>query len=182
MSVFDFVDHVRFEGAESRSQFAYRHYNAEEKVLGKTMSEHLRLAVCYWHTFCTNGSDQFGNATFSRPWLSVADPMKQAHAKAEAAFEFFSKLGVPFYTFHDADVAPEVAQRQRVKAQNRLAIHDDVAAGGPLQQIDQANQGGLARTGMANDAEDLALDDRQVDAIQGRDELVFDEVALVYVF
>ena len=107
MSVFDFVDHVRFEGAESRSQFAYRHYNAEEKVLGKTMSEHLRLAVCYWHTFCTNGSDQFGNATFSRPWLSVADPMKQAHAKAEAAFEFFSKLGVPFYTFHDADVAPE---------------------------------------------------------------------------
>lgn len=109
MGVFDFIDHVRFEGADSQSEFAYRHYDAGEKVLGKTMGEHLRLAVCYWHTFCANGGDQFGNATFLRPWLSVAEPMRQAHVKAEAAFEFFSKLGVPFYTFHDTDVVPEGA-------------------------------------------------------------------------
>ena len=112
MSVFDFVDRVRFEGVTSPSDFAYRHYNAEEKVLGKTMREHLRLTVCYWHTFCSNGNDQFGSGTFLRPWLAHSDPMKQARAKAEAAFEFFSKLDVPFYAFHDTDVSPEGASWQ----------------------------------------------------------------------
>ncbi len=109
MSVFDFVDRVRYEGPDSRSAFAFRHYDADRVLLGKTMREHLRLAVCYWHTFCTAGSDVFGSDVFPRPWFQGAEPMLQAKRKAEAAFEFFHKLGVPYYTFHDVDAAPDGA-------------------------------------------------------------------------
>src|SRR5258706_483790 len=73
MSVFDFVDRVRYEGPDSRSAFAFRHYDADRVLLGKTMREHLRLAVCYWHTFCTAGSDVFGSDVFPRPWFQGAD-------------------------------------------------------------------------------------------------------------
>lgn len=103
---FENIPQVRFEGAESTNPFAFRHYNPHQVVLGKTMAEHLRLSVCYWHTFCWHGSDVFGSDTFQRPWLN-ADPMTQARQKADAAFEFFSKLGVPYYSFHDVDVSPE---------------------------------------------------------------------------
>jgi xylose isomerase len=109
MSVFDFVDRVRYEGPESRSAFAFRHYDADRVLLGKTMSEHLRLAVCYWHSFCSAGADMFGSDVFARPWFAGAEPMVQAQRKAEAAFEFFHKLGVPYYTFHDIDAAPDGA-------------------------------------------------------------------------
>lgn len=109
MSVFDFVDRVRYEGPESRSAFAFRHYDAERVLLGKTMREHLRIAVCYWHTFCWPGADVFGESVFTRPWFAAAEPMVQAKRKAEAAFEFFQKLGVPYYTFHDVDAAPDGA-------------------------------------------------------------------------
>lgn len=109
MSVFDFVDRVRFEGPDSHSAFAFRHYDADRVLLGKPMREHLRLAVCYWHTFCSTGSDVFGSDTFARPWFAAAEPMVQAKRKAEAAFEFFRKLGVPYYTFHDLDAAPDGA-------------------------------------------------------------------------
>ena len=107
MSTFDFVDRVRYEGPESRSAFSFRHYDAKRVLLGKTMEEHLRFAVCYWHTFCSPGSDMFGNELFNRPWFASAEPMVQAKRKAEAAFEFFQKLGVPYYTFHDVDAAPD---------------------------------------------------------------------------
>lgn len=109
MSVFDFVDQVRYEGPTAASFLAYRHYDADRLVLGKPMREHLRLAVCYWHTFCSSGNDMFGDALFDRPWGVAADPMVQARDKATAAFEFFSKLGVPYYCFHDIDVAPDGA-------------------------------------------------------------------------
>ena len=108
MTVFKFVDSVRYEGPDSQSAFAFRHYNADRILLGKPMREHLRMAVCYWHSFCATGSDVFGNEVFLRPWLN-SDPMVQARLKTEAAFEFFQKLGVPYYTFHDTDVAPEGA-------------------------------------------------------------------------
>ena len=107
MSVFDFVDAVRHEGPLSQSLFAYRHYDAKRVLLGKSMAEHLRPAVCYWHTFCSPGSDVFGDPVYQRPWFAAGNPMAQARAKTEAAFEFFQKLGVPFYTFHDTDAAPE---------------------------------------------------------------------------
>lgn len=108
MSVFNFVDRVRYEGPESQSAFAFRHYDAERVLLGKTMREHLRMAVCYWHSFCSSGADVFGDAIFLRPWFDV-EPMVQARRKTEAAFEFFQKLGVPYYTFHDTDAAPDGA-------------------------------------------------------------------------
>jgi xylose isomerase len=108
MTAFTFVDSVRYEGPDSQSAFAFRHYDAERVLLGKPMREHLRMAVCYWHSFCSTGSDVFGNEVFLRPWLN-SDPMVQARLKTETAFEFFQKLGVPYYTFHDTDVAPEGA-------------------------------------------------------------------------
>jgi xylose isomerase len=109
VSVFDFVDRVRFEGPQSTEPFAFRHYDADRVLLGKPMREHLRMAVCYWHSFCWPGVDMFGADAFARPWFASAPPMMQARSKAEAAFEFFAKLGVPYYTFHDTDAAPEAA-------------------------------------------------------------------------
>ena len=86
---------------------AYRVYDPDRVVAGKRMEDQLRIAVCYWHSFNWPGSDVFGVGTFDRPWLDAgADPMKAAFAKQDAAFEFFAKLGAPFYCFHDADMAP----------------------------------------------------------------------------
>lgn len=106
---FSITDPIRYEGPQSSNALAYRWYNPTAKVMGKTMAEHLRFAVCYWHTFCWPGGDPFGGETFMRPWQQPGDPMKQAAAKADVAFEMFRLLGVPFYTFHDRDIAPEGA-------------------------------------------------------------------------
>jgi xylose isomerase len=107
MTYFDHLPAVRFEGPESDSPFAYRHYDRDKLVLGKRMEDHLRLAVCYWHTFVWPGVDMFGAGTFKRPWQRPGNLLELAQLKADAAFDFFSKLGTPFYTFHDTDVAPE---------------------------------------------------------------------------
>ncbi|UVM70058.1 xylose isomerase [Pseudomonas alvandae] len=107
MSYFPDVQPIRFEGTGSDSPLAFRHYDADKIVLGKPMREHLRMAVCYWHTFVWPGSDVFGAGTFKRPWQHAGDPMELAIGKAKAAFEFFSKLGIDYYCFHDTDVAPE---------------------------------------------------------------------------
>lgn len=107
MSYFDSIAPVRYQASETGPGLAYRQYNATEKILGKTMEEHLRLAVCYWHTFVWPGSDVFGQGTFARPWHEGADDLTLARRKADAAFSLFTRLGVPFYTFHDTDVAPE---------------------------------------------------------------------------
>lgn len=94
----------------------YKHYNADEEVLGKTMKDWLRFSVCMWHTFCWEGSDPFGNVTFKREWNSNGDALESAKDKIRAAFEFFSKLGVPYYAFHDRDVAPEGANLKETNA------------------------------------------------------------------
>jgi xylose isomerase len=86
---------------------AFHHYDPARVILGKRMDEHLRLAVCYWHSFVWPGSDVFGSGTFQRPWHAPGDPLELAKQKADAAFDFFTRLGTPFYTFHDIDVAPE---------------------------------------------------------------------------
>jgi len=96
---------IRFKGAKSDNPLAFRHYEAGRKVLGKTMAEHLRPAVCYWHNFAWQGVDMFGAPTFERPWFG--ETMKAAKLKADVAFEMFSLLGAPFFTFHDRDVVPE---------------------------------------------------------------------------
>ncbi|MBU2240433.1 MAG: xylose isomerase, partial [Gammaproteobacteria bacterium] len=104
---FKTVPVVKYEGADSSNPFAFKHYDANKMLMGKTMAEHLRVAVCYWHTFCWQGSDVFGANTFDRPWFKAASEMEAAKLKTDAAFEFFTKLGVPYYSFHDVDVSPE---------------------------------------------------------------------------
>ncbi len=104
---FDTVDTIRFEGPESDNPLAFRWYDADRVVAGRTMRDHLRFAVCYWHSFNWNGADIFGDGTLDRPWLTAADPMQGAEQKMAAAFEFMAKLGAPFWCFHDHDIAPE---------------------------------------------------------------------------
>ncbi|MCZ4291841.1 xylose isomerase [Hoeflea alexandrii] len=100
------VTRIKYEGPESSNPLAFRHYNADEMVMGKRMEDHLRFAVAYWHSFAWEGGDPFGGRTFDRPWFP-ADSMDLAKLKADVAFEMFSALGAPFYCFHDADVRPE---------------------------------------------------------------------------
>lgn len=109
MSYFENTDSVVYVGPDSSNPLSYRWYDKDRIVLGKRMEDHLRFSVCYWHSFAWDGFDVFGNGTFERPWHRIADPMAAAKAKAEAAFELLSKLGVPYYAFHDRDVAPEGA-------------------------------------------------------------------------
>ena len=105
---------IRYAGPDSDDPFAFRWYDADRVVAGRTMAEHLRFAVCYWHSFCWPGSDPFGVGTLDRPWLvpsgsvGAAEPLDAAKAKMAAAFECFEKLGVGFFCFHDTDIAPEV--------------------------------------------------------------------------
>jgi xylose isomerase len=107
---FDGVDAIRFAGPGSDDPLSFRWYDADRVVLGRTMREQLRFATCYWHSFNWNGFDIFGDGTLDRPWLAPGiDPMAAADAKMDAAFEFFTKLGVPFWCFHDFDIAPEGA-------------------------------------------------------------------------
>jgi xylose isomerase len=107
MSIFSAIAPIRFEGPQSTNPLAYRYYDRDRVVLGKRIEDHLRLAVCYWHSFCWPGSDVFGAGTLHRPWL--AGPMTQARAeeKLDAAFDFFERLGVPFFCFHDLDAMAE---------------------------------------------------------------------------
>lgn len=100
---------ILFEGKAAKNPLAFKYYDSQKKVGGKTMAEHLRFAVCYWHTFMGNGQDMFGMPSFSRTWHQTADPMDRAKHTLEAAFEFFQKLGVGYYCFHDRDIAPEGA-------------------------------------------------------------------------
>jgi xylose isomerase len=106
---FPSIEPIRYEGPESENPLAYRFYDPDRVVLGRRMEEQLRFAVCYWHSFGFAGADAFGQESFERPWLGAGDPMALAVRKTEAAFEFFTKLGAPFFTFHDRDVAPEAA-------------------------------------------------------------------------
>lgn len=99
---------IAYEGPGSGNPLAYRYYDASRIVLGKPLGEHLRFAVAYWHSLVMNGSDPFGGPTIQRPWFT-GDPMEAARVKADAAFELFRVLDLPFYTFHDRDIAPEGA-------------------------------------------------------------------------
>ncbi|MGR5299005.1 xylose isomerase [Vibrio mediterranei] len=101
------IENIKYEGSASDNPLSFKYYDAEKMVLGKSMKEHLRFAACYWHNFCWPGSDVFGSGTYDRQWMKGGDPMEMAKMKADAAFEFFTKLSVPYYCFHDADVSPE---------------------------------------------------------------------------
>ncbi len=106
MSYFADLPAIRFEGPESRNPLAYRYYEPDRLVLGQPMAEILRPCVAYWHSFCWPGSDVFGSGTFERPWLGGPDALAIAETKADAAFDFFVKLGAPYFAFHDVDAVP----------------------------------------------------------------------------
>jgi xylose isomerase len=106
-SNFAAVDRIPYEGPASDNPLSFKHYNPQEIVLGKSMADHLRIAVCYWHSFKGNGSDPFGGPTILRAYNQGADAMDVAFRTLDAAFEFFTKLGVPYFCFHDRDIAPE---------------------------------------------------------------------------
>ena len=126
---------IPFGGIGSDDPLAYKVYEPDRIVLGKRMEDHLRVAVCYWHSFNWPGSDVFGVGTFDRPWLAASmQPMAAARLKLAAAFEFFEKLGTPFYTFHDRDMAPDGATFAEATA-NLHAIVDEA-------------EGHMARTGV----------------------------------
>ncbi|MBO7743733.1 xylose isomerase [Paenibacillus sp. MWE-103] len=108
MAYFKNIGKIAYEGKGSDNPLAFKHYNPQEVVLGKTMEEHLRFAVAYWHTFTASGADPFGVGTAVRGWDS-ANEMDQAKMRVEANFEFLNKIGIPFYCFHDRDIAPEGA-------------------------------------------------------------------------
>jgi xylose isomerase len=112
---FDKVPFIKYEGKQSRNPFAFKFYNPDEVVAGKTMRDNLKFAMSYWHTMCANGTDPFGSATIERSY-GESDPVKQAKAKAEAAFEFMTKLGIGYFCFHDADIAPNGKSLAEFKA------------------------------------------------------------------
>lgn len=103
-SYFADIEPIKFEGLESTNPLAYRYYDKNRVVMGKTMAEHLRMAVCYWHTFCWDGFDVFGAGTFNRPWHGGPIDQARADHKLDEAFEFFTRLGLPYFCFHDVDV------------------------------------------------------------------------------
>lgn len=107
MTAFPEVDKIRYEGPDSKNPLAFRWYNEDEVVEGKTMKEHMRFSVVYWHTFRGTGSDPFGAGTMQRPWDDGSESVENAINRVRVAFEFIEKLGAPFYAFHDRDVAPE---------------------------------------------------------------------------
>ncbi len=98
------IGKIAYEGPESKNPMAYKWYDENRIVAGKTMKDHLRFAVAYWHTFCGDGGDPFGPGTQKFPWGAEANAIDAAKSKMDAAFEFITKLGVPFYCFHDTDV------------------------------------------------------------------------------
>lgn len=101
------ITQIQYEGPESKNPLAFKYYDENKVVAGKTMKDHFRFAVAYWHTFCNTGEDPFGPGTQPLPWLEGDDDMQIAKQKLDAAFEFITKLGVPYYCFHDRDIAPE---------------------------------------------------------------------------
>jgi xylose isomerase len=127
------VGKISFEGPGSKNPLAFKHYNESKIISGKTMKEYLRFAVAYWHSFCGTGGDPFGGGTKNLPWNEPADPMQRGKAKMDAAFEFITKLGVPYYCFHDFDLVEEAESisnsEQRLAAMVEYAKEKQQASG-----------------------------------------------------
>ena len=127
---FNDISPVTYKGPDSDNALAYRHYNPDEMVMGKPMRDQLRFSVAWWHSFAWPGTDPFGGPTFERPWFP-ADTMALAKQRADAAFEMFALLGVPFYCFHDSDVRPEGADF----AENSRNLEEMVDYMGQKQEV-----------------------------------------------
>ena len=110
------VNEIEYEGEESDNPFSFKYYNPDQLVMGKSMREHFRFAVAYWHSFCGQGSDPFGPGTQQFPWDQSLDPIQRAKDKADAAFELITKLGFDYFCFHDVDLvdeAPTLAENEK---------------------------------------------------------------------
>jgi len=117
------IDHIKYEGKHSDNPFAFKYYNPDQVVAGKTMREHFKFAIAYWHTFCGQGSDPFGAGTQNFPWDGANDPIEAAKNKADAAFEFITKMGFDYYCFHDYDLIQEA--NTLAASEKRLEIITD---------------------------------------------------------
>jgi xylose isomerase len=126
-SYFADIEPITFEGLDSTNPLAYRYYDKSRVVMGKTMEEHLRMAVCYWHTFCWDGFDVFGGGTFNRPWHGGPIDQARADHKLDEAFEFFTRLGLPYFCFHDVDVMAH-ADTIKEHVENFAIIVDKIEA------------------------------------------------------
>jgi len=98
---------IAFAGPKSENPLSFKHYNPDEVIDGKSLKEHLRFSIAYWHSFRGVGADPFGPGTIVRPWEKGKDPISIAQTRMDAAFEFFVKIQAPFWCFHDRDIAPE---------------------------------------------------------------------------
>ena len=107
MSYFSDVNKIAYEGPDTKNDLAFRHYDADAMVEGKTMRDHLRFSVVYWHTFRGTGADPFGGPTLLRPWDDGSNSVENAQNRVRVAFEFMGKLGAPYFAFHDIDISPE---------------------------------------------------------------------------
>jgi xylose isomerase len=116
MSFFTTKKPAKFEGSKSKNEFAFRYYDAKKKVMGKTMAEQLRFAMCWWHTTCWPGSDPFGGDTLMRPWHHSNDEMGAARTKADVMFDAMNLTQIDYFAFHDRDIAPEGASLKESNA------------------------------------------------------------------
>lgn len=127
------IPRIQYEGPKTDNPLAFRWYNADQVVAGKTMKEHFRFAVAWWHTLCGTGGDPFGIGTKQFPWLGASDPIEEAKNKMDAGFEFITKMGIPFYCFHDYDLIEEGANlresKQRLEAITDYALLKQKASG-----------------------------------------------------
>ncbi len=142
MAAFPDITTIPYEGPKSKNPLAFRWYNANEKVEGKTMKDHLRFSVVYWHTFRGTGSDPFGAGTMLRPWDDGSNSVENAQNRVRASFELFEKLGAPYYAFHDRDVAPE--------GKNLKASHKNLDAVVEVLKAEQERTGIKLLWGTAN--------------------------------
>lgn len=120
------IKKIAYEGPKSKNPLAFKYYDAEKSIAGKKMKDHLRFAVAYWHSFCGDGADPFGSATHIFPWNATNDPLQNAINKTDAAFEFITKIGAPYYAWHDRDISPE-GKNVDESAKNLEKIVDELA-------------------------------------------------------
>ena len=116
------IGKIQFEGKESKNPMAFRYYDPNKVVLGKTMAEWFKFSMAWWHTLCAEGADQFGGGTKSFPWNAATDPVEVAKAKVDAGFEFMQKVGIEYYCFHDVDLVDEGANVEEYEANLKAVV------------------------------------------------------------
>lgn len=115
-TIFSGIEKIKYEGPQSKNPMAFRWYDENRVVAGRPMKDHLRFAIAYWHSFCADGGDPFGSGTHKFPWADVKDPLQAAKMKMDSAFDFFVKIGAPYYCFHDVDLIDEACSLEEYES------------------------------------------------------------------